>query len=256
MESKRILLTGAHGVVGSIINKLLGTDHEIITTGRSADLDLTDAGAVNEFFKSQNKFDVLIHCAARGTEDTNSADPSIVWTNLTMYENLKNNYRHFHRLLNIASGCELQPGAERKESTLREYLPKEPYGLSKNLIARDVLKHRDWYNLRLFGIATFTRVFKKVFEAAERGEKTFDLTDRYMDYLYEYQLEYITRLYVETNTNLIKDINMVPFEKHRVSDYVNGYISRMKLDIKLNIVGFNDEPYTGDANNSKRLNVI
>jgi hypothetical protein len=48
----------------------------------------------------------------------------------------------------------------------------------------------------------------------------------------------------------------VPFEKHRVSDYVNGYISRMKLDIKLNIVGFNDEPYTGDANNSKRLNVI
>ena len=256
MESKRILLTGANGVVGSIINKLLGTDHEIITIGGRADLDLTDADKVNEFFKSQNKFDVLIHCAARGTEDTNSTDASIMWSNLIMYENLKNNYRHFHRLLNIASGCELKPRAERKEITLREYLPQEPYGLSKNLIARDVLKHRDWYNLRLFGIATFTRVFKKVFEAAERGEKTFDLTDRYMDYLYEYQLEYITRLYVETDTNLIKDVNMVPFEKHRVSDYVNGYISRMKLDIKLNIVGFNDVPYNGDANNCKRLNVI
>lgn len=256
MESKRILLTGANGVVGSIINKLLGNDHEIVALGGSKDLDLTNADKVTEYFKSQDKFDVLIHCAAKGTEDTNSPDPSIMWTNLVMYENLKSNYRHFHRLLNIASGCELKPESCRKESTLREYLPKEPYGLSKNLIARDVLKHRDWYNLRLFGIATFTRVFKKVYEAAERGEKTFDLTDRYMDYLYEYQLEYITRLYIETNDNLIKDINMVPYAKHRVSDYVNGYIARMKLDIKLNIVGFNDNPYNGDANNSKRLNVI
>jgi hypothetical protein len=49
---------------------------------------------------------------------------------------------------------------------------------------------------------------------------------------------------------------MVTFEKYKVSDYVNGYISRMKLDIKLNITGFNPEPYNGDANNSKRLNVI
>ena len=61
---------------------------------------------------------------------------------------------------------------------------------------------------------------------------------------------------METDANLIKDVNMVPYAKHRVSDYVNGYINRMKLDIKLNITGFNEEPYNGDANTSKRLNVI
>ena len=256
MESKRILLTGANGVVGSIINKLIGVDHEIVALHGSRDLDLTQADKVTEFFKSQNKFDAVIHCAAWGTKDTNSPDPRIKMNNLIMYENLKSNYRHFNRFLNIASGCELKPESCRKETSLKEYLPTEPYGQSKNLIARDVLEHTDWYNLRLFGLATFTRVFKKVFEAAERGEKTFDLTDRYMDYLYEYQLEYIIRLYIETDANLIKDINMVPFEKYKVSDYVNGYISRMKLDIKLNITGFNQEPYNGDANNSKRLNVI
>jgi len=256
MASKLILITGANGVVGRLINMFLAPYHDIVTLGGSDQLNLTDSEQVNKFFSSHPKFDIVIHCAARGTKNVNDINPSIAWSNLTMYENIKNNSRHFYKLINLASGCELPSVPNRKETQLRTEFPINPYGMSKNIIARDVIKHLHWYNLRLFGLVSHTRVFEKVFEAAQRGDPTFPLTDRYMDYITESELERIILHYVNNDKHLINDVNMVPSVKRKVSAYIQDYIDNMGLEIKIDIIKEEDDSYTGDSTNLNRSNIL
>ena len=68
----RILVTGKNGQLGRSIHKLVNTDskidnnqnsNEFIFVGRE-DLDLSSGNSISHYFSKNNKFDIIINCAA------------------------------------------------------------------------------------------------------------------------------------------------------------------------------------------------
>jgi dTDP-4-dehydrorhamnose reductase len=257
MARQKILITGANGVIGKILTQHLMPDHDVVALRGRTDLDLMDANAVQSWFAGQS-FNVIIHCAAAGADNVTSLAPSITHTNLVIWDNIKNICNGYgSKLINIASGCELGTGANRPEYVLRQQLPLYPYALSKNLIARDVLRWQNWYNLRLFGIIAQTRLFNRIDQAAAENKETFDLyNDRYMDYISEADFIRIVRHYVE-NFNLIKDINLVYLTKKKISQVAQAYIEDQGFNIKLNVLNtLTDADYTGCGLNLSRMGIL
>jgi dTDP-4-dehydrorhamnose reductase len=254
----KILLTGANGTVGQLLNLHLAPWHTVTALQGSRDLDLLDQDAIDNFFKGQN-WDCVIHCAAVGTNDTQGRDSIIAQKNLTMWDNLRDHQHRYNRLINIASGCELNYGPERAEWELFDQLPVSAYGLSKNLIARDVLLVPGWYNLRLFGLIANTRVFKALWDAVDAGNKVFDVVDdKYMDYITEDDLAHIVRHFVETKITLPQDINMVYATKYKVSEVLQRYIDDNGIDIKLNIINTvaAEFDYTGSGHQLAQMGIL
>ena len=254
----KILLTGANGVVGRLLNLYLAPWHTVTALQGSQDLNLLDRQAINQFFQEQH-FDCVIHCAAVGTSDTADRDSFIAQKNLTMWDNLRDHAHKYDRLINLASGCELGIGPERTEWELFDQIPISAYGLSKNLIARDVLNTPGWYNLRLFGLIANTRVFKVLWNAVDAGKKTFDVyNDKYMDYITEADLAKIIQYYVESKINLPTDINMVYKTKYKVSEVLQRYIDDNGIDIKLNVTNTltAEFDYTGSGTILAGLNIL
>ena len=63
MQSKRVLVTGANGQLGSEMRRLgAASPNEYIFTD-VAELDITDGAAVGEFVK-ENKVNIIVNCAA------------------------------------------------------------------------------------------------------------------------------------------------------------------------------------------------
>ena len=254
----KILLTGANGTVGRLLNLYLAPWHTVTALQGSKDLNLLDRNATNQFF-NDNQFDCVVHCAAVGTTDTAGRDSIIAQKNLVMWDNLRAHAPRYNRLINLASGCELGYGPERAEWELFDQIPISAYGLSKNLIARDVLTQPGWYNLRLFGLIANTRVFKILWDAVDAGKKTFDVyNDKYMDYITEADLAKIIQHYVESKITLPSDVNMVYTTKYKVSEVLQRYIDDMGIDIKLNVTNTltAEFDYTGSGNILAGLNIL
>ena len=88
MQSKRILVTGANGQLGSEMRKLGAVSpNEYIFTD-VAELDITDKSAVMTFVE-QNKIDVIVNCAAYTNVDKAEDDEAIAeLINATAVRNL------------------------------------------------------------------------------------------------------------------------------------------------------------------------
>ena len=78
MNSKKILITGAHGQLGSALSGLLqSTPYNVVCTDYDS-LDITNSEAVESFI-GEGKFDYIVNCAAytqvdRAEEDADNAD--------------------------------------------------------------------------------------------------------------------------------------------------------------------------------------
>lgn len=262
-KRKKILLTGASGSIGRLIYMHLGPWHDILTPTH-AELDLLDRNSVVHYSMQHQHFDVIIHCAIRGADNVRSTDPQIAIDNLKMYYNLADYEGFYDKFINIASGCEIgydvPVGIGHKvvvEELVTGAMPEFPYGMSKNIIARDVLNSTKGYNLRLWGILAQTRIFNRVWSAVVAGEKEFIIEeDKYMDYISEDDLAKIVAHYVNTDEILPTDINMVYMEKYKVSEVVQRYIDDNGLDIKIRVTGEADSNYFGSGAKLFQLGIL
>jgi nucleoside-diphosphate-sugar epimerase len=100
----KILLTGSNGFLGNnILQKLKEYDITAITRN---DLDLCDTTKTDLFF-SNNKFDVVIHCAIDGGNRLLADESSCLYQNTLMALNLQKNKSSFKKLIHFGSGAEL-----------------------------------------------------------------------------------------------------------------------------------------------------
>lgn len=241
---KNICITGAQGSIGSMIHAGLADQFNVTALRGRADLDLMDAEAVNNYF-AEHRFDVVIHCAIAGAADIGDPNFDIFRTNWIMYENLASQHRRFNRLINIGSGCEIGYGDPKFEFELWTGYPDQPYGMSKNMIARDVLRHDNWINLRLYGTVGKNRIFDKIHAAIDAGETVFTMfNDKYMDYIEPADFLKIVRYYCETEAPEYRDINMVYDVKKKVSEVLQEYIINNNLPLELKV---NPDPVTSDS---------
>ncbi len=130
----KILITGANGYIGKSLHNALKDKYEV-TAITKKEVNLTNSSSVNLFFLGE-KYDVVIHCAVVGGSRLVEDKWDVMDTNLIMYYNLLANKDHFEKFIHFGSGAET-------------YIPKEPYGYSKKVIAKSILNQPKFYNLHL-----------------------------------------------------------------------------------------------------------
>lgn len=150
--ANKIAILGSSGTIGTILSHELSECNIYPVTRK--DCDLTNRFQTERFLR-EYKFDVLIHCAAAGGKQTlGQFIPDDLHSNLQIFQNLRSLSGLYDVLINVGTGAEFdisQNIKQAKENMLDERLPKDSYGLSKNLISRQCRDMSNAVTLRLFG---------------------------------------------------------------------------------------------------------
>ena len=139
-EKDAVFIAGHHGMVGSAIHRLLQTEgFDRLITRTRGELDLTDQGAVSEFFNHQ-RLDVVVLAAARvgGIEANRNYPADFIYQNLMIASNVIQaaSWSGVERLLFLGSSCiypKHAPQPMTEEMLLSGYLEptNEPYAVAK-----------------------------------------------------------------------------------------------------------------------------
>ena len=153
----KILITGGRGFVARNLKSLFEADQYEVRAPSRNELDLLNISKLCQYLKNE-KFDAIIHAAAKGGKRTKKDTfDNVFIPNVQMFENLyiANMWRDPSPILILGSGAEFDrrgPIREVREEDVFNRWPIDPYGLSKNLIARRALTDFNrMYVLRLFG---------------------------------------------------------------------------------------------------------
>lgn len=139
-KSAKIYIAGHRGMVGSAIHRLLlEQGYENIITRTSAELDLRNQAAVNDFFaKEQPEFVFLAAAKVGGIVANNTYRADFVYENLMMEANVihASYVSQVQKLLFLGSSCiypKLAPQPLKEEYLLSGYLEptNQPYAVAK-----------------------------------------------------------------------------------------------------------------------------
>lgn len=190
----KIFITGSNGFIGKNLKEHFQERCDIYCPERQ-ELNLLDSQAVYEYL-AKNKFDIVIHCAITLAS---------VEENLKMYFNLERYSQSFGKMLCIGSGAEYDKEnyiPKMKEEYFGKHTPSDIYGFSKYVIAKDIeSKHRNIYNLRLFGIYGKYEDYKRRFISNNICRALCNLNlsinkNMYFDYLYIDDFSRITEMFI------------------------------------------------------------
>jgi GDP-L-fucose synthase len=184
----RILITGGSGDIGRFLsNKLIGYD---VHTPSSIELNLTHKENVDSFFKYNSRYDVVIHAAIKGGSRLTQDGWSVMDDNLKMYYNLLNHRDSYDKFISFGSGAEI-------------YMNKEPYGMSKSVIANSMLDKEGFYNIRVFGLfgenEKSTRFVKSNIERYVSKSPILIHTNKLMDFFYMEDLLSVVKYYINSS---------------------------------------------------------
>jgi nucleoside-diphosphate-sugar epimerase len=251
--TKKILITGSGGFIGSFLKNHYAGQHTVFAPGHSV-LDLTNKETVDTFFE-KNNIDTVIHCALVGRDRINAVDPNLTMQNLEMFKNLWRNKHKFKKLINCGTGNELDTNTnifDAREDELYEKLPAASYGYSKNLIARIIANTENFYNLRLFGVFHHTenpRRFFKLLKNSSEENPCIIFQNQYFDFL---NLEDVVPMIntIMNNEAQHRDINMVYQEKYLLSEQAYMFADEHDISHK-NIIVENKSDINFSGNGEK-----
>ena len=136
-------------------------------------------------------------------------------------------------------------------------IPKDFYGLAKNIIAKRVISRDNSYNLRLF--ACFgpdeipTRFIKNCFT---KSHVTIS-EDRFFDFFYVVDVARIVKFLIDggvkPRTGKISDINCVYSEKRSLCQIAEIIKDRYRPDLKISVEGDDGFSYTGSPDQLKKI---
>ena len=231
-----ILLTGCNGFIGrELIQHFSKSEHKVFATNRQS-LDVSKESEVDSFF-DQNKIDVVIHTAVKGGKRNTPDIYEDLVSNLVMFSNLKKYRDKFKLMINFGSGAEFDRELEiddANENDLDSRMPKDYYGLSKNLISREINRIDDnIVNFRLFGcfgpLEASTRLIKSSVFKCLNKEPIIVHQDRKMDFFYIQDLIKVIEYYMENvESKLPTDVNMCYRDKHTLVEITNSVLKYTK----------------------------
>ena len=237
-----ILVTGAKGYIARNLVRLLPKYN--FTKIDHTSLDITDQKSVDAFFANQY-FDAVIHTAVSGGKRTQKDDSSCLYDNLLMHNNLMKNKQHFGRIISFGSGAEFDRTTNISDSSsLEESLPNDPYGLSKNIIAKTSLNESKFYNIRIFNVFNYdeleTRMIKSNIIKYINKEPMKIHQNKIMDFFFMDDLSKIVELVIEQQIS-DKTVNCC-YEYHHslleIAQYINNLSDyKVSIDIENETLG-------------------
>lgn len=134
----KILITGASGMVGSNIKKIINSKNNILFTPSSKELNLTNKKTTNQYLYKK-KPDIIIHCAAivGGILFNQQNQIKMLYENIEINNNLINAAyeNNIKKLINFSSSCVYPNNSKKhKESEIfdgKYEKTNEGYALSK-----------------------------------------------------------------------------------------------------------------------------
>lgn len=150
----RVLITGASGFIGRNLSEYLRASGKyIVFAPPHAELDLLDAGAVEDYVKA-NKIDAIFHGANIGGARKSSPE-SVLEKNLRMFFNIERCKGLVKRIIVCGSGAEYDkrvPLVQVKEKSSRLRIPADEYGFSKYIMSTIAKESKNIVSLRFFGV--------------------------------------------------------------------------------------------------------
>jgi len=262
----KYLITGGNGFLAKELFNYFSKDSKktrVFAPNRLT-LDVADPENVKLFFE-QIDIDVVIHTAVKGGKRLGEDSVDDLFTNLAMYQNLLNYSHKFKIMFNFGSGAEFDRRnsiEDMSEDEIFNYIPKDYYGLSKNLISRQISNNKeDIYNLRLYGcfgeFEENQRLFRSCYNRLSSGEDAIIHQDKYMDYFYAQDAgRVISHIVSNRKEKLPRDINLCYSQKHLISEHAkhikNLTDSPGDVIIKDKCMGLS---YVGDSSKLDELNI-
>lgn len=216
--SKKILVTGAGGYVGSSLVKKLRDfyGYDVVGITRQ-DCDLMDSRSIAKWASThvpiggRAPFDFLIHCAAVGGHRLNTDNSDVLYNNLVMFNHvLAFKGFLFDKLINVGSGAEydkstnISPFADGlyHKDIRKKIAPLDPYGMSKYYISQHISNTADAYNMRIFGVfdenELSTRFIKNSINSyIDKKPISIFRHDLQMDFIYMDDFVYMTKCVIE-----------------------------------------------------------
>ncbi|MCX6783248.1 MAG: NAD-dependent epimerase/dehydratase family protein [Candidatus Levybacteria bacterium] len=256
----KIIVLGASGYIGSILMRELPKFHDdVVGITRKVLHDLTDYEAFHKYIKSlEGEKITVVNCAASGAKQfLGSYDKDQLWNNLKINDNILRCQYNWHTYINIGSGSEFDISSrgicDVKEGEFYDCLPKDSYGLSKNLIARSIGDNRLGLNLRLFGCFDHTepsfRFLKTCVTKCLSGEPIVIPKDRLFSWISGIDLaQVISQLITDTNMfSHIYDLNCAYNNKMLLSEMAYHVSRIFGSGINIKIENKFDKEYSCDS---------
>lgn len=254
----KILITGANGFIGNDLFNLLSNKYNVTGVFGRKDIDLTKFNHVEKLL--DDNYDIVIHCATAGRYEITSINSQIFNDNLEMFLNfafLKNKFKKF---INIGSGAEFDLSTtidNVSENQIFERYPTFSYGLSKNLISKQIYKLDNFYTLRIFGCLSTslppTTLMAVFINQISSNQKFKLVNDRYFDFFSMDDLCSVIEHYINED-NLKKDINLTYDNKLKISEVLTSYLIDKKLS--LDLLEIESECQINYTGNNKSLNTM
>lgn len=247
---KKILITGSNGYVARNLAKQL-FDYDLTLTNRS-NLDLLDSKSVKEFFEHKY-FDVVIQTATSGGNRLKEDNSNVFFENCTIHQNILENACSFDKYISFGSGAELDRRYDIDPTVdIKSAFPIDPYGMSKNFIAKSGILYPNFHNVRIFNVFNEDELPSRMIKANILNyinKKPIIIhQDKWMDFFYMNDLCEVIKFIIESNSNQ-KIINCSYKDKYKLSAIAEiiNQLSTHKVDIMINSSSFGLN-YYGDYN--------
>jgi UDP-glucose 4-epimerase len=198
----KLLITGGSGFIGRNLVEYFSPHYQVCAPS-STELNLLDAPAVRKYLCA-NRFDVVVHAASTRSNRRVAAPPDMLEHNCRMFFNLVRDDGLFGKMIHFGSGAEYSRAslpARVPEDYFDTCVPTDPYGFSKYICAKYIVRSNRIVDLRLFGVfgkyEDYTvRFISNACCRALKGLPIVIRQDVVFDYLYVNDLAKITDWFV------------------------------------------------------------
>lgn len=147
-----------------------------------------------------------MHTATSGGSRLEKDNSNVFFENCIMHQNILDNSSSFDKYISFGSGAELDRRYDIDPSAdLMSAYPIDPYGMSKNFIAKSGLLYPNFHNIRIFNVFNedelITRMIKANIINYLNNKPIIIHQDKWMDFFYMDDLCEVLKFVIESNLN-------------------------------------------------------